>query len=95
MNRIVQCKACHARIFFVQTAKSERMPVDAQPSPKGNLAVTPATTRDELPTAVVLTLGQAVGMRAAGRATYISHFAGCPQAGEFRKRALAKRGGRR
>lgn len=87
------CKACHARIFFVQTAKSERMPVDLRPASNGNLAVTPGVG-DELPTAVVLTLGQAVGMRAAGKPTYLSHFVGCPKAGEFRKRA-ARRGGRR
>lgn len=85
------CKECKARIFFVQTAKSERMPVDLRPASNGNLAVTPGVGA-ELPTAVVLTLGQAVGMRAAGKPTYISHFAGCPKADAFRNRA--KRGRR-
>ena len=83
---VTRCRACSAPIFFARTAHSERMPVDAKPTADGNLAVTPSAD-SELPTAVVLRPAQAAGMRAAGQPTYTSHFAGCPKADEFRKRA--------
>lgn len=56
--------------------------------PERNLAVTPKS--DGLPEAVVIRPGQAAGMRAAGLPTYVSHFAACPMADEFRRKARHK-----
>lgn len=81
---VSHCRACSARIFFAKTSKSERMPIDYEPVANGNLAVT--ASANGLPTAVVLRLAQAVGMRADGKPTYVSHFAGCPAADAFRKK---------
>lgn len=85
--KLTSCKACGARIFFAATATSERMPIDHLPSRDGNLSV---TFTAPLPTAVVVTPGQAAGMRAAGLQLYRSHFAQCPNADEYRRRARAK-----
>lgn len=81
---VTRCRACGAAIFFVATDKNENMPVDLDPAPDGNLSITEGIPK---PTAVVLTLGQASGMRAAGLLTYKSHFATCPYADEFRRKA--------
>lgn len=81
------CSACGERIFFASTVRSERMPIDYYPSKDGNLSV---TFVEPMPTAVLVTPGQAAGMRAAGIQLYLSHFAACPQADEFRKRARTK-----
>ena len=87
MTKSSRCKACGERIFFASTARSERMPIDYYPSKDGNLSVTFA---EPMPTAVLVTPGQAAGMRAAGIQLYLSHFAHCPNADEFRRRARAK-----
>lgn len=83
-NQIARCRSCGAAIFFVVTDKHENMPVDLDPTKDGNLSITEGIPK---PTAVVLTLGQAAGMRAAGLPTYKSHFATCPYADEFRRKA--------
>lgn len=64
------------------------MPVDLLPSSNGNLSINEG--KDGVLEAVVLTLGQAAGMRAAGLPTFTSHFVGCPGADTFRRRALTK-----
>ena len=81
---VTRCRACGAAIFFVVTDKQENMPVDLDPTTDGNLSITEGIPK---PTAVVLTLGQASGMRAAGLPTYRSHFSTCPNADEFRRKA--------
>ncbi|EGR8595353.1 hypothetical protein ACWGK5_32125 [Rhodococcus qingshengii] len=86
--KATKCMACGAAIFFCRTSNSERMPVEFEPNPNGNLAVTPKS--DGLPEAVVIRPGQAAGMRAAGLPTYVSHFAACPMADEFRRKARHK-----
>ncbi|ETD31240.1 hypothetical protein [Williamsia sp. D3] len=92
---ITRCRGCKARIFFVSTDRSEKMPVDVAPVPDGNLAITeapPTRGRDgPLPTAVVLRKGQALGMRYAGLPVYQAHFRNCPNADEFRKAARSRR----
>lgn len=84
---IVLCRGCRAETFFALTVNGNRMLVDAEPDPNGNLVVTPASGgRDALPAVEVVTRGQAAGMRAAGKPLYTSHFASCPRASEFRRR---------
>lgn len=78
--QVVQCRGCSADVFYAVTAKGKRMPVDAVASPHGNVAITAANP----PVAVVVSKGQAAGMRAAGHQLYLSHFASCVRADEFR-----------
>ena len=63
------CRACKAEIAFVVTRKGKHMPVDA-----GSLS------------AEDLELLSRVGEKVPFRyGDHISHFATCPQAGEFRR----------
>lgn len=78
------CSGCHQPIFFATTTNGRQIPVDWDPADDGNLSIFDVATG---PAANVLTLGQAAGMRAAGIAVYRSHFARCPFADEFRRKA--------
>jgi hypothetical protein len=76
-----RCSACNAPIFFAPSEKSGKpMPLDAEP---------------ELRVVLVNHLGMPVSARTANaRAqvveTYLSHFATCPSANRFRKKAAEK-----
>ena len=78
------CRGCHAPIFFAATTRDQNIPVDWEPAPNGNLSI---TDTEPVSTAVVLTLGQAAGMREAGIELYLTHFATCKHADEFRRKA--------
>lgn len=83
------CTSCGARVIWTKTRNGKAMPVNAQPSERGNLALT-EWDRPEVGDTVILAEHlnprQADGMRAAGRFTYVSHFSDCPNASEHRKR---------
>ena len=71
---------CRAEIVWALTANAKRMPVDAQPSDRGNVAL--RDTGGPAPLAVVLGADKAFG-RTDLRT---SHFATCPAAPSFRRR---------
>lgn len=81
-----RCESCQASIVWARTQRGERMPVDADPSPAGNVVVT-GEGRERR--AGVLTKGQAAGARAAGQELFLSHFASCPMASDHRRRQRA------
>ena len=76
------CKGCGAEIFFIRTIAGKSMPVDEKPVPyyEGNSAK------------IVLEDGSVVkgaldGPEEAFKGFgYVSHFATCPKAGNFRRR---------
>ena len=76
---VVKCKSCGATIFFIKTKTGKSMPVDAEPSPTGNIRLTE-------------TGGEVLGKKAAeearlnGTPLYLSHYATCPDAAKYRKR---------
>ena len=85
MNRFTQkCRACGAPIIFLKTAKGKTMPVDegavffkAHPDGKELFILGDGSTMR----------GNQVSDRAEGdQFGYISHFATCPNADDFRKR---------
>lgn len=72
------CKSCSAPIIWAKTAKGKAMPLDAEPSAKGNIALADGV-------AVYLTkdaLAQAAGW---GTPLFLSHFVSCPQAARHRR----------
>jgi len=70
---------CQAIIIWTVTERTgKRMPVDAQPSPDGNLVLTPSP--HGAPISKVADLLDPDGPR------YLSHFATCPAAKGFRHR---------
>ena len=82
------CTSCGAAVIWTSTRNGKSMPVDAQPSTRGNLALTEWPIPDSSDTKILaehLTAGQAAGMRASGRPTYLSHFADCPDATQHRR----------
>lgn len=90
MNQFAtKCRACGATIMFLKTAKGKTMPVDesavffkAHPDGKELFILGDGTTMR----------GNRVTDRAEGdRFGYISHFATCPAADQFRKRGKKAR----
>jgi hypothetical protein len=72
------CRSCQARITWLETAGGKKLPVDEDPTPEGNIVV-------------VGTIAHVLGKMemaklATGTPRYVSHFATCPQAGEWRGR---------
>ena len=73
------CSSCKRPVAWVLSAKLKPMPIDPEPSERGNLRLGPG----DPPRATVvpeLERGQYAGQ------LYISHFATCPFAGEHRRR---------
>lgn len=98
-GQLTRCRGCSELIFFATSRDGKSMPVDHKPCNDGNLAIAPVMRGEKLPRATVIRPAQAAGMHAAGVPVYSPHWARCPKAEEFRKRARAagarKRGGRR
>lgn len=66
---VAECRSCSAPIVWVYTDDRKAMPVDAKPERR---LVPTGSTRDGKP-------------RMRVRATYVSHFATCPDADRWRK----------
>jgi hypothetical protein len=87
------CGSCQAPILWADTTAGERMPVDEQPVPDGNvlLHITDDSPKPKL-IAGVLTRGQAGGARDRQERLYRSHFSSCPNAsGHRRSRSKTRR----
>ncbi len=89
-GQVKRCRGCSELIFFALSKDGRRMPVDVKSAPNGNLSVAPIQKGEQLPHAEVVRPAQAAGMRAAGVPTYMPHWASCPKADEFRRRARAR-----
>lgn len=78
---MAKCKACGARIVWINTSAGKMMPCDAKPipyveDPAGSLMI---VTKD----------GRVVRAKAdaiSDEFGYISHFATCPAANDFRRK---------
>lgn len=77
---IEECRSCSAPIIWAITTKATKMPVDAHPSPDGNIAV--EQRPGMMPLARVLNTTQRFGRSNL----HTSHFASCQQADSWRKR---------
>jgi hypothetical protein len=81
---------CGEMIFFAESAKDGRpMPIEIAPDPHGNVVVAPsrldAHGNEIAPVATVLNKTKADAYRAAGMPLYLSHFATCKKADEYRR----------
>lgn len=84
--RIEHCRSlgCEAPIIWAVTSRGKRMPVDAEPSPDGNVELAgPPAAPHVLPHATVY--GQRP-LDAAERTLRLPHHATCPKADEWRTR---------
>lgn len=75
---MTRCRTCRARIVWVKTAAGKQMPIDVDPTVRGNIALDDGV-------AEVLSLASAEAAKHRGVPLYISHFATCPDAKDFRK----------
>lgn len=76
------CRACGELIYWVHTDHGQRMPIDVDPSERGNLLLSAA----QWPPRVSVV---SAGGRPPGALLYISHFATCRFARLHRRPLLA------
>ncbi|MGH3476019.1 MAG: hypothetical protein ACRDQD_04190 [Nocardioidaceae bacterium] len=72
------CRSCGAPIQWAKTAMGKAMPLDAEPSPNGNVHL-------HGDVAVVLVADDIGRVRATGARLYLSHFVTCPDAQKWRR----------
>jgi hypothetical protein len=77
LRRIDKCKACDAPIVWAKTPNGKVIPIDAEPSPDGNVVLFAGPGSGEL-------LAFFRNVKGAHR-LHKSHFATCPNADRFRK----------
>lgn len=75
------CRSCGRSIVWARTPNRKAMPLDPEPTPRGNLVV--SLTADVLHAAMVKG-PQRDGIRAAHQPLYLSHFTTCPHADTWR-----------
>lgn len=79
------CRSCNAPILWAITPKGRRMPLDPEPTPEGNLRLTPIPDRTPL-VGKPLTGEDLEAAQASGEPLHTSHFATCPDARQHRHR---------
>ena len=80
MIPVAYCRSCGRTVLWVTlTPSGKRTPLDAEPTPAGTVIITDTAP----PTGRVLTKPE-VGSH-PGVPRYVSHFATCPQAKQWRK----------
>jgi hypothetical protein len=72
MSAATTCERCQAEILFVRTDNGKKMPIDAKPSPDGNIAV----SRNVVGTHVGHAL-RAGESPIPGERRHLAHFASC------------------
>jgi len=75
---MTDCKSCGAPIRWAKTIKGRPIPLDPDPSPRGNIVLS-----DE-GTALVYNSPGAIAPRYTDDPHYLSHFATCPNAESHR-----------
>ena len=86
-----RCRSCRADVLWVHmmclgVASSKPSPVDCAPSIDGNIEVKSGKKSNKLYGRVLNRPGRE-SARAVGTSLFVSHFATCPQADDWRKRA--------
>lgn len=74
-----ECKSCGADIIWKKTIKGRTIPLDPEPTQKGNVIISEAGE------ALVYNSPAAIAPRYADAPRYLSHFATCPNADQHRK----------
>lgn len=85
-----QCQSCRSEIRWVLSANGKPMPIDAVPSPRGNLRVRDQLSEDGHAVVDVVSGAAREALRARGQA-YLSHHATCPHGRQWQRRREARR----
>jgi len=84
------CRSCGAPVWWVLSTTGKRLPLDAEPSPAGTVMVHGGGEEEAAPVGEVLTGDRLTRARAmverGDLALYVSHFATCPHADDWRRR---------
>lgn len=71
---MAQCRTCEAPVIWADTQSGRKMPIDEQPTAKGNMVYVGGVARTA-----------SAEDRRLGRPLYTSHFATCPDADAHRR----------
>jgi hypothetical protein len=89
--RVEQCRSCHQPIIWAEVlATGKRMPVDAEPPLQGGNVVLDHRGPGNPPAARVLTPTQLATTAFGRKDLRTAHFARCPQADGWRRRARTR-----
>jgi hypothetical protein len=80
------CRSCRAEIWWAETLAGKRIPVDTEPAPDGNVVLLRGGRGEAPPVVLVMSQAQADTVIPDVGPRYMSHYATCPQAAEWRKR---------
>lgn len=84
--RTEKCRSCGAAIRWAHTANGRTMPIDAEPTPDGNVTYTGRpVTNDRGVTRPGVRVEGTAPLFDDGEPRYTSHFATCPHADDWRK----------
>lgn len=84
--RTEPCKSCSGPVIWAVTATRRAMPVDAEPSPGGNVALNKRGLNGQArPFAYVVPVLNLQAARDEGTPLRTSHFVTCPDAPSWRK----------
>lgn len=72
---MASCRSCEAEIIWATSTTGKAIPLDAQPTANGNLSLVAGTAH-----------AYTAEDERLKRERYTSHFATCPEAGQWRKR---------
>jgi len=75
-----RCRSCGAEILWARSRGGKRVPLDADPTMRGNVVLTDDGE------AIVLNQADADQHRRHGGTLYLAHFATCPEAAQHRRR---------
>lgn len=78
-----KCASCNAPIFWAVSVNDNRMPIDAEPSPDGNVLVSVSRSNPDNKKCVVL---KRDGEKPKDRRLFTSHFSTCPNAKRHRRK---------
>lgn len=76
------CSSCGAKILWAKTPSWRTIPIDAEPSPEGNIRLGGEPGNRY---ATILSGEQAASVRGFGEKLYVTHFATCPNAAKHRQ----------
>jgi hypothetical protein len=82
-DHFAKCRSCNAEIFWTLTVNGKRMPVDSEPVRNGGFILKEDTTHT--PPLLHATVVVPSDRLPPDRRRYVSHFATCKQAGDWRK----------
>lgn len=76
--KVTKCRSCHAPVIWAQTLRDKFLPVNPEPSDKGQVTL---EEREGKPP-----LALYHGVKARGITYYVPHWATCPQSKQWRKK---------